>query len=831
MNTKFEYDGLGSVYMVYLDPRPEGFSPAGHALHHPPRSAEAPEPGEAEYFYLTPADRDVAEIPLTGGARPAAELQAASGSAEFIIAPLPPADAHLTTSFSLPASYKGGPPSKPRYEGFAISHYQVERAIGRGGMGDVYLARDQRLGRPVALKLLRADYQPTDDRVRRFQQEARAVCALNHPNIVTIYEVGEVDGAPFIVSEFIEGDTLRQLIPPAGMRLDQALEIAVQIGNALAAAHQMGVIHRDIKPENVMVRSDGYVKVLDFGLAKLSDALEDRSQPDSSRGHGVVMGTITYMSPEQARGHKVDPRTDVFSLGIVLQEMLTGHKPFDGRNPPEILAAILNREAPPIASYKPDEPPGIQQIITRALRKDRNERYSTMGDMIRDLRELKNEVALQSLRGRKNSSLDEPPDLGGHIGEPQVVPVIVRAGSPGTISSSTSWPASLSLEDESADFVTEPPPPPREPVPSLVYDAAAEPPRKRNRFKLPQSGEFASAQPLQYWPTVKAAPARPQRRSRTRVRAMLFAVTAFSLLIAGAIFGWRSFRSAPVSFDQARFTKFTSTGRVVQAAISPDGGLLAYTQLEAGGKQGLWLRRIESANGVLVVPPRPANYPGLSFSRDGRYLYFLLREEQASTLHRMVLGSGALEKLPLRMDGVDGAFALSADGDRVAFVQAGAGGESALMVADLNSEESRPIATRPASSGFRSGGLAWSPEGERILCAVADPEGNASERLIAITLLNGTVQGMSDQPWHSVDRIVWLDGGMLVAGRPLQDPTPQLWVFPASGEARRVTDGHHQFTGLSLTADGGTIATTQVYASPDAAGARASDVVLIHATN
>ncbi len=412
MNTKIDIEEAESAYVVRLE-----------------RGRQS-ESDDVEYLYLTPRD--------AGSDEPRDSARSAAPPPLSETEPLPGPVAVASPS-SLPAPPPSGQPSgKAQYEGFTVSHYQVERAIGHGGMGDVYLARDLRLGRPVALKLLRADYQPTEERVSRFHLEARAVCALNHPNIVTVYEVGEVDGAPFIVSEFIEGDTLRQLIPPSGMRLDQALEIAIQIANALASAHQLGIVHRDIKPENVMVRSDGYVKVLDFGLAKLSDALDDRDGQDHSFSTGVVMGTITYMSPEQARGYKVDARTDIFSLGATLYELVTGAKPFTGRTPAEILSAILTREPAPVASYKPDEPPGIQSALTKALRKDRNERYATMTEMIRDLRELKNEIAYQSLQGRNSSPLASP------VAESQIIPLSRAGDDPGGISSNTSWPDHLS---------------------------------------------------------------------------------------------------------------------------------------------------------------------------------------------------------------------------------------------------------------------------------------------------------------------------------------------------------------------------------------------------
>src|SRR5262249_31975504 len=280
MNVKVELEMAEAGYVIVLDPASQVKLPEA-------------ESEDVEYFYLTSNQAGSNESKNSFGfvKHSPPESGNASGNTPFL-----PVISNITGA-SIPSS-------KAQYEGFHIAHYQVERAIGRGEMGDVYLAKDLRLGRPVAIKLLRADYHPTEGRIRRIQDEARAVCALNHPNIVTIYEMGEVDGAPFIVSEFIEGDTLRQILPPTGICPDRALEITIQIASALSAAHQMGIVHRDIKPENVMLRSDGYVKVLDFGLAKLSDAFEDHDLQDSPlyAPPEVVMGTVSYMSPEQGRG-------------------------------------------------------------------------------------------------------------------------------------------------------------------------------------------------------------------------------------------------------------------------------------------------------------------------------------------------------------------------------------------------------------------------------------------------------------------------------------------------------------------------------------------------
>src|SRR5499426_192921 len=277
-----------------------------------------------------------------------------------------------------------------------IGSYQLLEPLGRGGMGEVHLALDTRLGRKVAIKLLPAEFTTDDGRVRRFAQEARAASALNHPNIITIHEIGETatesGSLRYIVTEYVEGETLRQRIaraPQQRIEPAETIDIALQIAAALSAAHEAGITHRDIKPENVMTRRDGIVKVLDFGLAKLTepaaptiDTQAPTLQKVTSTGSGVVIGTPRYMSPEQARGEKLDARTDIFSLGVTLYEMVAGRAPFGGTTPSEVIASILRDTPPPLCEWAPDAPQELEQIISRALGKERAERYQTAKDFL-----------------------------------------------------------------------------------------------------------------------------------------------------------------------------------------------------------------------------------------------------------------------------------------------------------------------------------------------------------------------------------------------------------------------------------------------------------------
>ncbi|MGH9939750.1 MAG: protein kinase domain-containing protein, partial [Blastocatellia bacterium] len=290
--------------------------------------------------------------------------------------------------------------------GKTLGHYRILELLGRGGMGEVYKAKDTTLGREVAIKVLHSNLSIDQDRLRRFAQEARAASALNHPNIITIHEFGREDGVHFIVSEFIEGETLRRRIwsektASERMNAGEIPEIAIQITGALNAAHEAGIVHRDIKPENVMVRPDGLVKVLDFGLAKLierrsfdtvtdaNDASEATTAAWGGGETGVVMGTVSYMSPEQARGQKLDARSDLFSLGVVLYEMAAGQSPFARATVADTIASILEKEPPPLAQSGSEVPEALELIIHKALSKDREERYQTAGELLEDLKSLK----------------------------------------------------------------------------------------------------------------------------------------------------------------------------------------------------------------------------------------------------------------------------------------------------------------------------------------------------------------------------------------------------------------------------------------------------------
>jgi serine/threonine-protein kinase len=287
--------------------------------------------------------------------------------------------------------------------GTQLTHYKILSTLGAGGMGEVYLAEDIRLRRKVALKMLAPELTRDERGLRRFEHEAHAASALNHPNILTIYEFGQVEGLHFIASEFIDGVTLRQKMVARTLELNTAIDIAIQIAGALAAAHDCGIVHRDIKPENVIVRTDGIVKVLDFGIAKLGEKRlghtihrSGMTVTSSISEPGMVLGTARYMSPEQARGFDVDGRSDIFSLGSVFYELVTGRAAFEGDTASDVIAEILKTEPPPPVEFAPDVPPEIERIIGKALRKDRETRYQAVRDLLIDLQDFKKESEFQS---------------------------------------------------------------------------------------------------------------------------------------------------------------------------------------------------------------------------------------------------------------------------------------------------------------------------------------------------------------------------------------------------------------------------------------------------
>jgi len=625
--------------------------------------------------------------------------------------------------------------------GRKISHYEILSLLGAGGMGEVYLAQDTRLGRQIALKLLPKEFTKDQERVARFEQEARAASALNHPNIITIFEIGQVDGTHYIATEFIDGQTLRQLMT-AQMKLREVLDVMIQVASALSAAHDAGITHRDIKPENIMLRRDGYVKVLDFGLAKLTEkrragqaAEADAStRKGISTAPGVVLGTITHMSPEQVRGEEVDSRTDIFSLGVVLYEMVAGRAPFEGATAGELMAAILEREPPPLQRYTREAPAELERIVTKALRKDREERYQTVKDLQLDLKSLREEMEFQAKLERS-----------------------ARSGSNGDL------PAAPTAESTPARSIS--------------------------------SAEYLLSGLKQH------------------KRGVALGLAALLLVGAGLTFwlsrfiGQRQARNLaqPVSPLQTMRMIRLTTGNATNAAISPDGKYVVYALLD-GGQQSLWLRQVAITSNVQIVPPAEVVYRGLTFSRDGNYLYYV----KGRAFYQMPIPGGTAGKL---ITNVAGPVALSPNGEQLAFVREDPSrGETALIRANADGSGEQKLATRTRPSQINNESVAWSPGGEMIAFSAWNIDASdQSNSVVAVRVGDGKEMTLTAQPWQFIRSLAWLsDGsGLVMLARDQASPS-QIWYLSyPGGEARRITNDFHTYRSVNLTADSRALVTVQ----------------------
>ncbi|PWT91663.1 MAG: hypothetical protein C5B55_07735 [Blastocatellia bacterium] len=647
-----------------------------------------------------------------------------------------------------------------------ISHYRILSRLGAGGMGEVYLAYDINLGRKIALKLLSGAFITDTGRVRRLQQEARAASGLNHPSIITIYEIGQVDETHFIAMEFIDGLTLRQLIEThsrgsresAGggtlLELNEVLNIAIQVADALDAAHEVGIVHRDIKPENIMVRQrDGLAKVLDFGLAKLTRGEAGDVSPDAptrAQVHtsaGSVVGTASYMSPEQARGERVDARTDLWNLGVVIYEMLTSKQPFAGSTSQDVIAAILRDEPKPISADVPDR---LQWIVEKAMRKEKSERYQTAREMLSDLRDL-----------RKR-------------------------------------------EDESRWRIERP----------VTSDLKV----------IPETGEGTTEKPrnLTRDLTPRTTSREPHAFSRLKPRWGVLLVAAVFVLAAMA-FGSYKFIvrknqiqqnqiKHAVPFQTMTLSRLTSTGNVAAAAISPDGKYVVHV-VDEGGKQSLWMKHISTSSNVQINPPSDLSYLGLAFSPGGDYLYYNAWDKKTPfSLFQMPVLGGASRRLIVDIDSV---VTFSPDGKQLAFVR-GLPSENvvSLFVANVDGTGERKIATRPIPTGPNNlGEPSWSPDGEVIVWpeARSDARGTAMT-LVQVQVKDGSQKPISSQSWAWVGGLAWLPdrSGVLFSAKERTASPAQIWhVSYPQGEVNRITNDLNNYLGVSLTANSTALVTVQ----------------------
>jgi len=653
-----------------------------------------------------------------------------------------------------------------------ISHYRITGQLGSGGMGIVYEAEDLNLGRKVALKFLPPEMSRDQNALDRFLLEARTASALNHPNICTIYAVEKTgEGADaqsvvnqsFIAMELLEGQNLDHRIYSGPLQVSPLLDIAIQLADALDAAHAKGIIHRDIKPANIFLTQQGRVKVLDFGLAKLTrpdlqmetiGATQDSPQPNLT-SPGSTVGTIAYMSPEQARGEELDPRSDLFSLGAVIYQMATGKQPFSGATSAVVFHAILELDPVSPMQLNPALPPKLQEIIEKLLEKDRDLRYQSAADLRGDLKRLKRDTE----SGRKHGSAQQ-----GSV-------------QPGSAQSSTASSAPVAAVGASSASATPAAPP--------VVPASS------------RSSQTSAA--------VAAA-------GRHKVGTGVFVLVGLIVLLAAG-YGVYSLlsrhRAAP--FSNFSVTKLTEEGNVMYAKVSPDGKYIL-SLVRDKGLASLWLRNIPTNSMTQVQPPAEVYFVQnpLSFSPDGNYFYFVRSDPGAAVLkflYRAPLLGGTPERLA---SDVDTNVTFSPDGRKLAFLRYDnpEPGKYRLIVRSVDSDAETVLTSGPSSHPLTE--PAWSPDGKTIMCFVFQP-GDSLSGLMAVDARTGE-QRLFFSSNDLLTLPTWMPDGagllVLASGRSSGYARRQIFFISyPEGKLTPVTHDTNNYSDLSVASSGQELAT------------------------
>ncbi len=587
--------------------------------------------------------------------------------------------------------------------GKLVSHYQILERLGQGGMGVVYKAEDTKLKRTVALKFLPQVFSLDEEAKKRFIQEAQAASALQHNNICDIHEIDETkDGHLFISMDFYDGESLKQKIEKGPLKIDDAVDITVQILEGLAKAHEKNIIHRDIKPANVFITNEGIVKILDFGLAKVGDQTQLTKM-------GSTVGTVAYMSPEQTKGENVDHRTDIWSVGVILYEMITGQQPFKGDYEQAVIYSILNENPLNVQTYRPELSAEFLHILNRSLEKKPEERSQSISEMLIDFQRLKRE----SKRIFRNS-----------IAEMQIVEKVTKT-------------------------------------------------------------------------------------STSKIWLWLITGSMGIVIILLVLFWFLDLNGKKIPFNHMQITRLTSHGKAKEAAISPDGKYIVHVMEEAGN-ESLWLRQVVTNSNIQILPAANVIIGGLAFSKDGNYIYYIMREKNVTinTLYRMpVLGGNPITILK----DVDGSVCFSPDGTRFSFLRyEQIKGESTIFLSNADGSDEQSLVKGTFPNNFFTSAPAWSPDENTILCAEfrSDESGYC---LVKINSANGNLSRFSPQRWRLIQKVIWInDGAGLLITASIQYFNNQIfYVSYPDGNVTRITNDLNNYHGLNLTKDDEYLITVQ----------------------